>query len=238
MRIIIIPITNSNGVDEKIKSITNSNGNFSKIILRLLDKEGSNKYDWKQESKQKGDKTMLDTLIQLNVLGFVAVAGYMTGDALVKMVKGSVEAGNRILPLVGNLLASLLLPVEEPTVEPTVEPIVEPVREPVYADQAWVGVNAVQWVTAEELDQQFIDEEFELTFSECANVTVIKPVLAKALKKVSDFVKIEGLTIEKVKNGYLLTVDEFSNESFRTLKYASKFIEQLMSEGLSLWSRV
>ena len=55
---ILIPITNSNGVDEKINFITVSNGNFSKIILRLLDKDGSNKYDWKQESKQKGDKTM------------------------------------------------------------------------------------------------------------------------------------------------------------------------------------
>lgn len=185
---------------------------------------------------------MLDTLIQLNVLGFVAVAGYMTGDALVKMVKGSVDAGNQILPLVGNLLASLLLPVEEPTVEPTVEqvsePIIEQVVEPVYADQAWVGMNAVQWVTNEELDQQFIDEEFELTFSECPNVTVIKPVLTKALKKVSDFVKIEGLKIEKVKSGYLLTVDEFSNESFRTLKDASKFIEQLINEGVTLWARV
>ena len=181
---------------------------------------------------------MLDTLIQLNVLGFVAVAGYMTGDALVKMVKGSVEAGNRILPLVGNLLASVLLPVEEATVEQVSEPVIEQVVEPVYADQAWVGINAVQWVTDEELDQQFIDEEFEMTFSECPNVTVIKPVLAKALKKVADFVKIEGLTIEKVKSGYLLTVDEFSNESFKTLKDASKFIEQLINEGVTLWARV
>lgn len=174
------------------------------VIINMIGNKRANK---------KGDKTMLDTLIQLNVLGFTAVIGYMTGDALVKMVKGSVEAGNRILPLVGNLLASLLLPVEEPTVEPTVEP-------------------------TEELDQQITDDDFELKSSECANATVVKPVSAKALKRVADFAKIEGLMIEKVKSGYLLTVDEFKGEHFRTLKDASKFIEQLMSEGLSLWSRV
>lgn len=170
---------------------------------------------------------MLDLMIQMTALTIVGTVGYMAGDASFRTVK-----------CLSGLAASflkLMLTLLEPKVETENTNEIETANttseiefkdSPVVVKQAdltWVIANAVQWVSDDELIQQSIDEKFTLTFSD-----FVRFVDYSKMSKFSEFQRVLGGKIEKIKKGYRVSVDGYTEE-FKNLKSLGSFLNQLQS---------
>lgn len=169
---------------------------------------------------------MLDTLIQFNGLAIVGVVGYMSGDATLRVIKGTVGLVEKIWPNVMGLVEPKVeQKVESETAYQVEEEIEAVVENEVYAGIEWIMLGAPLFVTDEELEQQAIDETFEIKFS-----NYVKKIDWVKFTKFAEFQAVLGEGIEKLKKGYRVRVNGY-DEQFSTLKKIGAFLSQLEGNG-------